>query len=79
MPISWARTPLVSAISTDEDKTWKHHKLIESSPEHGFCYVAIHFTDEAMLLSYNAGGAGSRNPLDTQRIRRITFDELYAK
>jgi hypothetical protein len=77
-PISWARTPLVCAISSNEGKSWKHHKLLEKSPEHGFCYPAVHFTDDAALLSYNAGGSTSRNPLDTQRVRRITIDELYS-
>ena len=76
-PISWGRTPLVCAISTDEGATWTHHKLLESAPDHGFCYVAIHFTDQALLLSYNAGGASSNMPLDTQRIRRIPLKELY--
>ncbi|MCM8822065.1 MAG: glycoside hydrolase [Candidatus Omnitrophica bacterium] len=76
-PISWGRTPLVCAISQDEGKTWKHHKLLEDSPEHGFCYPAIHFTDDAVLISYCAGGATSKIPLDTLRIRRILIKELY--
>lgn len=76
-PISWGRTPLVSAISDDEGKTWKHHKLLEDSPEHGFCYPAIHFTEDAVLISYCAGGATSKIPLDTLRIRRILIEELY--
>jgi sialidase-1 len=76
-PISWARTPLVCAISSDEGKTWKKHRLLESAPDQGFCYPACHFTDDAVLMSYNAGGAQSRNPLDTQRVRRITYDWLY--
>ncbi len=77
-PLSWWRTPLVCAISKDEGWTWRHHQLLESAPDHGFCYPAIHFAGDAVLLSYNAGGTGSRNPLDTQRVRRITLDELYA-
>jgi hypothetical protein len=76
--ISWGRTPLVSAISEDEGQTWQHHKLLEKAPDHGFCYPALHFTGEAVLLSYNAGGASSRNPLDTQRVRRIPLQEMYA-
>ena len=76
-PISWARTPLVSAISTDEGKTWGHYQLIESAPDHGFCYPAIHFTDEAVLLAYNAGGASSQDCLDTQRVRWIPLKEMY--
>jgi Neuraminidase (sialidase) len=77
LEISWGRTPLVSAISEDDGKTWKHYRLLEDAPDHGFCYPAIHFTDEAVLLSYNAGGASSRMPLDTLRIRRIPVEELY--
>lgn len=76
-PISWGRTPLVCAISQDEGKTWKYHKLLEDSPKHGFCYPAIHFIEDAVLISYNAGGATSKIPLDTQRIRRILIKELY--
>lgn len=76
-PLSWGRTPLVSAISEDEKKSWTHRKLLEDDPDRGFCYPAVHFTDDAVLLSYNAGGAGSRTCLDTQRVRRITLNELY--
>jgi hypothetical protein len=76
-PISWARTPLVCAISTNEGKTWKHHKLLESAPDHGFCYPAIHSDDDCVLLSYNAGGATSQKPLDTQRVRRLSYASLY--
>lgn len=77
LPVSWGRTPLVCAISEDEGKTWKYHKLLEDSPEHGFCYPAIHFTDDAVLISYCAGGATSKIPLDTLRVRRILIKELY--
>jgi len=76
-PMSWGRTPLAYAISQDDGATWGHHKLIEKAPDHGFCYPAVHFTGEAVLLSYNAGGASSKMCLDTQRIRRISYRDLY--
>ncbi|MGB9641934.1 MAG: sialidase family protein [Candidatus Ratteibacteria bacterium] len=76
-PISWGRTPLVCAISEDEGKTWKQHKLLEDSPEHGFCYPAVHFTEEAVLILYCAGGITSKIPLDTIRMRRILLADLY--
>jgi hypothetical protein len=78
-PISWGRTPLVLAVSSNEGRTWKLHKLIESAPDHGFCYPAIHFTDRAALLSYNAGGASSKMPLDTQRVRWIPLEAIYRR
>jgi len=77
-PVSWGRTPLVCAISNDEGKTWKNHKLLEDSPRHGFCYPAIHFTEDAVLIAYCAGGITSKIPLDTLRIRRIPVSQLYA-
>ncbi|MCE9590838.1 MAG: glycoside hydrolase [Planctomycetes bacterium] len=76
-PISWGRTPLVSAISRDEGKTWKHHKLLESSPEHGFCYAAIYFADDALLLAYCSGGKTTKMVLDRLRMRRIDVKDLY--
>lgn len=76
-PVSHGRTPLVCAISEDEGKTWKHHRLLEDSPVHGFCYPAIHFTNEAVLIAYCAGGITSKSVLDTLRIRRILIEELY--
>lgn len=76
-PISRDRTPLVSAISSDEGKTWKHHTVIESAPDHGFCYTAIHFTEDAVLLGYCAGDEAADGILNRLRIRRIPLEELY--
>jgi sialidase-1 len=74
---SWGRTPLVSAISKDEGKTWRHHRILEKAPDHGFCYIAIHFTDDAVLLAYCAGGASTKLVLDRLRVRRIKIEEMY--
>jgi len=50
------RTPLVVAISKDGGKTWPIRKMIESEhPDGHFCYTAIHFVDNFVLLSYFAG------------------------
>jgi Neuraminidase (sialidase) len=74
---SWGRTPLVVAISDNEGKTWKHHKLLESDPLRGYCYTAIHFAGDAVLLAYNCGGVGG-GVLQDLCIRRVTIEELYA-
>lgn len=74
---SWGRTPLVSAISSDNGKTWKRHKLLEDAPDHGYCYIAIHFTGDAVLLAYCAGGKSTKMVLDMLRVRRISLEELY--
>ena len=52
--------------------------LLEKSPTHGYCYTAIHFTDDAVLLAYCAGGASTKMVLDRLRVRRISLDELRA-
>lgn len=74
---SWGRTPLVSAISRDEGKTWEGHKLLESDPDHGYCYTAIHFAGDAVLLAYCCGGGERSAVLQDLCIRRVTLDWLY--
>jgi sialidase-1 len=71
--ISWGRTPLALAISRDCGKNWNRSLLLEDAPDHGFCYPAIYFGFDALLVSYNAGGASSRNPLDTQQVKRLPY------
>ncbi len=51
----WKRTPLVIAISKDEGKTWINHKVIEDNPDGWYCYVAISFINDKILLAYCAG------------------------
>ena len=72
-----ARTPLVSAISRNDGDTWTHARLLETSPQHGFCYTAIHFVHSAVLLAYCAGGAETGGILNRLRMRRVGVDWLY--
>jgi sialidase-1 len=69
------RTPLVAAISKDNGKTWPVRKLIEGDPEGWYCYTAIEFVDDSVLLGYCAGDSkvGGLNRL---RIRKISLDWL---
>jgi len=69
------RTPLVTAISSDNGRTWAKPKVVEADPEGWYCYTAIHFVDDAVLLAYCAGDkkVGGLNRL---RIRRLRLDGL---
>ncbi|MFA5859530.1 MAG: exo-alpha-sialidase, partial [Elusimicrobiota bacterium] len=49
------RTPLVTAISKDEGKTWVNHKQIEDDPYGWYCYIAIEFVGENIVLAYCSG------------------------
>lgn len=69
------RTPLVAGVSRDGGRTWPQRKLIEEDPDGWYCYTAIHYTGEAVLLAYCAGDSkiGGLNRL---RIRRVAIDWL---
>ena len=49
------RTPLTTAISSDEGITWQGAKNVEDDPEGHFCYIAIQPLDDGtVLLGYCA-------------------------
>lgn len=48
------RTPLTAAISKDEGESWNHVMTIENDPEGFFCYTAISFLGDEVLLGYMA-------------------------
>ena len=72
---SWGRTPLSIAVSRDDGRTWEHSTAVETDPDCGFCYTAIHFTDRAALLAYCCGG-GQSAVLQDSCIRRLNLSEL---
>ncbi len=67
-----ARTPLALALSNDNAKNFSDLELIETDERSGFCYVAIHETeDNGILLAYCAGSAEDGCTLNRLRIRKI--------
>ena len=70
---SWMRTPLVIARSSDEGRTWHGHRKLEELPDHGYCYTAMLFEGNDLLLAYCCGG-GDSGVLQDLRIRRIELD-----
>lgn len=75
---SKGRTPLVVGISQDEGRSFENRHLLEDAPDHGFCYTAIHFTEDSVLLAYCAGGAPLRGVLTRLRMRKVALASLYS-
>jgi len=72
----WGRTPLVGAISKDEGTTWNKFFLIDDDDDAGYCYIAIYFVDDAVLLAYCAGGAKEGICLAKLRVKRIILSDI---
>ena len=71
------RTPLVAAISRDNGKTWETLRMIEEDPAGSYCYTAIHFVKDAVLLGYIDFRASKKDPLGNRlRLRKIPLDWL---
>ncbi len=66
------RTPLTVAISRDEGKTWEKMKNIEDDPDGTFCYTAIHFKGDHVLLGYGVGAG-----LASSYVRRLSLKWIY--
>jgi|GEM_PF-5406905 len=76
VPTTTDRTPLVLVRSRDNGVTWEKDRavLLEREPDHGYCYTAMLFHGNNMLLAYCCGlhvnGSGQLRDL---RIRKITL------
>ena len=71
------RTPLHAAISNDEGKSWKNIKVIEDHPKGWYCYTAIEFVDDNVLLGHCAGRTDLMNGLSHTQITRFPVKWLY--
>ncbi len=72
----WGRTPLIGAVSKDEGTTWENFFIIEDDEESGYCYTAIYFVDDAVLLGYCAGGPEDGCCLSKLKVKRILLSEF---
>jgi hypothetical protein len=70
------RTPLTVAISRDEGKTWIKAKNIADDPKGWYCYTAVEFAGDRVLLGYNAGGSGMAR-LSRSVVTYFDLDWLY--
>lgn len=51
------RTPLTVAVSRDEGKTWEKRKTLEDDPDGWYCYTAIAFVGDRVVLGHCAGNS----------------------
>ena len=70
------RTPLCTAISTDDGRTWTNSKVLEGNPDGWYCYTSITFVEDRVILGYCAGDTdvGGLNRL---KVAAIQKDWLY--
>lgn len=65
------RNPLVYAVSRDDGGTWEPPIVLEDDTLSGYCYTAIHFIGDSVLLAYCAGGPEDKGQLNRLRIRKL--------
>ncbi len=73
------RTPFNLAISKDEGVSWEKIKTIENDPAGWYCYTAIEFVGNHVLLGHCAGDTRTNNGLATTQITRLSLDWIYQK
>lgn len=72
------RTPFNLAISKDEGETWEKIKPIASNPNGWYCYTAIEFVGDHVLLGHCAGDRTKNIGLATTNITRLSLDWIYS-
>ena len=70
------RTPFHVAISRDEGRTWERVKVLEDDPNGWYCYTAMAFVGDHVLLGHCAGDRRT-NGLGTTQITRFPVAWLY--
>ena len=73
------RTPLTIAISKDEGQTWELVQNVEDNPNGWYCYTAIEFTKDGVLLGHCAGDRTKNNGLAESQITLIPLSAIYGK
>ena len=71
------RSPLCTAVSHDEGKSWKNVKMLEEDLDGWYCYTSCMFADEKAILSYCAGNERIGR-LSLTQITLIDIDWLYS-
>lgn len=70
------RTPLNVAISKDEGRTWQNTKILEDDPQGWYCYTAVEFVGDQVLLGYCSTDATFKHLRQT-KLARFPVSWLY--
>ncbi|CAA9385278.1 MAG: GH33 / GH93 [uncultured Phycisphaerae bacterium] len=72
------RTPFTVAISRDDGRTWTNRKTLYADPLGWYCYTAIAFADDRVLLGHCAGQqVKGSSGLATTVVTAFDVDWLY--
>ncbi len=72
------RTPLTLALSSDDGRTWRNIKPLEVNPHGWYCYTAIAFLENDVLLAHSAGDRRKNNGLALTQVTRFPVKWLNA-
>ncbi len=71
------RTPLHAAISRDDGRSWESPRVLEDNPDGWYCYTAIGFAGDDVVLAHCSGDTKLVGPLSFTQITRFPVDFLY--
>jgi sialidase-1 len=70
------RTPLTAAVSSDEGRTWKHVRDLETDADRTFAYTSVAFVRDRVVLTYYV--SEPKTPRLSSRLRSFPVGWLYA-
>jgi hypothetical protein len=70
------RTPFTVAISRDDGQTWQRVKTLEDNPDGWYCYTAMTFLGDRVLLGHCAGDS-KIGRLNLTQITSFPIEWLY--
>lgn len=70
------RTPLCVAVSSDDGQTWSPAKTLEDDPHGWYCYTAMTFVGDHVLLAHCAGDLRRNNGLAETQVTRFPLEWL---
>jgi len=70
------RTPFCVAISRDEGRSWEKSRVLEDDPFGWYCYTAMSFVGDRVVLGHCAGDR-RKGGLNTTQVTSFAVDWLY--